>query len=93
EKALLLLVHMLEQHIPPCGADLSGSAMPANQALDFRHILFAGWMVSEKRGAASRGAASAVSEVSREFLQNNKLCELGLLQQRAINLHQGSKTA
>lgn len=88
EKALLPLVRMLEQRIPPCGADLSGSATPTTRAVDFRHILFAGWMVSEKRGAAS-----AISEVSEEFLQNNKLCELGLLQQRAIDLHQGSKAA
>jgi hypothetical protein len=82
EGAVLPLVAMLGDRIPPCGSDLSGTDEPINRKMDFRDILFAGWAVAE----ASIPVESD-EDRERRFLQINKLCELGLLQQRAIDLH------
>lgn len=79
EATLLQLVGMLDGQIPPCGSDLSGAESPVNRSIDFRHILMAGWLVAER---PNRGAGQ-----QPEFLQLNKLCEMGLLQQRAIDLY------
>jgi hypothetical protein len=77
---------MVNRQVPPCGSDLSGSADPVNRNVDFRHILLAGWLGAEKLAAVSDDAKQNLS-----FLQLNKLCEMGLLQQRAIDLHNASK--
>lgn len=90
ETTLLPLVRMLSDGIPPCGSDLSGSAKPANRKVDFRHILFGGWVVAEKP-AAREPDGEEDEEEKDQFLQINKLCELGLLQQRAIDMHPAGK--
>jgi hypothetical protein len=82
EATLLPLVQMLDGQIPPCGSDLSGAETPENRSVDFRHILMAGWLVAER---ANRGAGPQPG-----FLQLNKLCEMGLLQQRAIDLYRSA---
>jgi hypothetical protein len=79
---LLPLVTMLRGHVPPCGSDLGGTEAPKNRQVDFRHILFAGWMVAEASVSDEK-----YEDKDRRFLQTNKLCELGLLQQRAIDMH------
>lgn len=80
EGGLLDLVRMLRDQIPPCGSDLSGSESPVNRSVDFRDILFAGWLVAD--GFAMEGDGG---ERYSQFLELNKLCEMGLLQQRAID--------
>lgn len=82
EATLRALVRMASDDIPPCGADLSGSASPANEDIDFRHILLAGWIAAHNAMEGAQGA-----EQRLRFFQMNKLCEMGLLQQRAIDLH------
>jgi hypothetical protein len=86
QSTLLPLTEMLRDRIPPCGSDLSGVEEPVNRKVDFRHILFAGWVVSEKTAVSE-----SLEDKDRRFLQLNKLCELGLLQQRAIDLHLSGK--
>lgn len=74
------LVRMLRDQIPPCGADLSGSETPVNRNIDFRDILFGGWLVAE-----GFGLSAGDGDRYGQFLELNKLCEMGLLQQRAID--------
>lgn len=82
EGEILPLVTMLRDRVPPCGSDLSGVADPVNRKVDFRTILFAGWVVAEEKNPAESDA-----DRDRRFMQVNKLCELGLLQQRAIDMY------
>lgn len=82
QSTLASLIAMLRDEIPPCGSDLSGSPEPKNGTVDFRHILFAGWIVSEQP-VADAGAGKD----TLDFLTLNKLCEMGMLQQRAIDLY------
>ena len=86
ESILLPLVRMLREQIPPCGSDLSGSENPANRNVDFRHILFAGWIVADELAGQNDGAGKG-----GQFLVLNKLCEMGLLQQRAIDRYKAAK--
>lgn len=75
ESVLQCLIDMLDEEIPPCGADRRGAEEIVNEARDFRHILLAGWLTAQS--CASDGFS---------FMKLNKLCEMGLLQQRAIDL-------
>ena len=86
ESTLSSFVGMLTNHIPPCGSDLSGAASPVNRGVDFRHILFAGWLVAEKLTTPSGSVKQGLT-----FDQLNRLCELGLRQQRAIDLYNSTK--
>jgi hypothetical protein len=86
ESILLPLVRMLREQIPPCGSDLSGSENPANRNVDFRHILFAGWIVADELAGQNNDAGKG-----GQFLVLNKLCEMGLLQQRAIDRYKAAK--
>jgi hypothetical protein len=74
------IVSMLDGQLPPCGSDLSGSKEPALQKVDFRTILFAGWVQWHHLAKTT----AALDE--RTFSHLNRLCERGILQQRAINL-------
>ena len=80
------LVHMLAERIPPCGSDLSGAEDPRNRAIDFRHILFGGWIAS-----ANVSSDTEANGPKLEFSEINKLCEMGILHQRAIDLHDKRK--
>lgn len=86
ESALKSLTEMLCNRVPPCGSDLSGSREPKSRKVDFRDILFAGWVVADKLARSGQE-----EEQSPRFLELNKLCELGLLQQRAIDLELAGK--
>lgn len=87
QSMLASLIEMLRDEIPPCGSDLSGSPKPKNRAVDFRHILFAGWIISEQPFADADSGRDSL-----DFLTLNKLCEMGMLQQRAIDLYDAKHT-
>jgi hypothetical protein len=84
--ALSSLIDMLRDEIPPCGSDLSGSREPKNKSIDFRHILFAGWIVAEQPPAPNGSEKEQL-----DFLKLNKLSEMGLLQQRAIDIYNAKR--
>jgi len=75
------ILAMLEAGIPPCGADLSGAKEPHLRNVDFRTILFAGWV---RWHCEPTITDSTVHDPT--FSRINRLCERGMLQQRAINL-------
>jgi hypothetical protein len=85
EATLSQLVTMLLDRIPACGSDLSNSKNRRNRGIDFRHILFAGWL------AWSSIESERKDEQDLDFSQMNKLCEMGLLHQRAIDLYEQEK--
>lgn len=75
------LVAMLDSGVPPCGADLSGAKEPKLQSVDFRTILFSGWIRWHYEPSAADSA-----QHDQTFTRINRLCERGMLQQRAIDL-------
>ena len=62
---------------PPTASDVSQSLQVTNVSVDFRSILFAGWLtwMSDER---KKGDLS--------FIKLNMLCQRGILQQRAIDV-------
>jgi hypothetical protein len=62
---------------PPAASDVSRSLQVTNVSVDFRSILFAGWLtwMSDKR---RKGDLS--------FTKLNMLCQRGILQQRAVDV-------
>ncbi|SRR6266851_2871948 len=89
ELALSKLIGMLAERIPPCGSDISGSENPKNHVIDFRYILMAGWIAS-----SNVTSLTPKKEKILDFSQINKLCEMGILHQRAIDLnHERKKKA
>jgi hypothetical protein len=68
------LVQNLRQGIPPVGFGLKDDGSPECVKLDFRQILYAGWV-------------AAAAENEARFEQINRLCEHGIMQQRAIDIH------
>lgn len=60
--------------VPPVGTTYSEKGEPVCNPIDFRHILFAGWIASEHDPARL------------DFALVNRLCEHGIMQQRAIDL-------
>jgi hypothetical protein len=75
------VLFMLEAGIPPCGADLTGAEVPQLRDINFRTILFSGWV----RWYCEPAAVDMTAHDPR-FSRINRLCERGMLQQRAINL-------
>jgi hypothetical protein len=68
------LCGQLKKHVPPVGFALDAHREPVCAKIDFRHIIYAGWIVSESTGA------------SIPFDTINKLCEHAIMQQRAIQM-------
>jgi hypothetical protein len=66
------LVEQINRGIPPNGFQVNGANLNC-RSIDFRHVLLAGWMVSARNGPES-------------FEPINRLCEHGIMQQRAIDL-------
>lgn len=69
------LRHLLEQlhaTVPPTGFQIDGTGAMNCRPIDFRHTLYAGWVV----GASSDPLA---------FERLNRLCQHGIMQQRAID--------
>jgi hypothetical protein len=58
--------------VPPVGFEIDANGKVVCSDVDFRHILFAGWLESTRSG----------NELS--FSKINQLCEHGIMQQRAI---------
>jgi hypothetical protein len=74
ESDLSLVLKQLEQIVPPVGSELNTQLSVACRPIDFRHVLYAGWAI----------AASPPAKVT--FSQINRLCEHGIMQQRAVDL-------
>jgi hypothetical protein len=68
------LVSQLMDGVPPVGYSFSSRRGPECQFIDFRHILYAGWI------ASADGSGF-------DFSTLNRLCEHGIMQQRAININ------
>lgn len=64
----------LQRRIPPVGFTLESTGKVSCREVDFRSILFAGWMSSKNRFDPV------------PFSLANKLCEHGIMQQRAISM-------
>lgn len=67
------LITQLENQIPPVGNDLQTDGKPICPIVDFRHILYAGWIAAQNNSGIS-------------FYDMNRLCEHALMQQRAIKI-------
>ncbi|MGC2966207.1 hypothetical protein [Paraburkholderia aspalathi] len=71
-----LLEHLSQQlakGIPPIGFSLGEDFKPRTSAVDFRHILYAGWIASHRENPIG-------------FLDLNRLCEHAIMQQRSIEI-------
>jgi hypothetical protein len=76
ERDLELLLNQLKQIVPPVGFETNeanGEYKIECRSMDFRYILFAGWITS-----------ASPSPIT--FAQLNRLCEHGIMQQRAIEM-------
>ncbi len=74
------LVKRLSQRTPPCGAQLHAKTRdPAPTSVDFRNILEAGWIV--ELGKDKLGLKRDLT-----FLEINRLCDIGILHQQAIDV-------
>ena len=69
------LVQQLDDSIPPVGFRISseGDGDPICSTIDFRHVIYAGWIVSRSEAAIS-------------FDLINRLCQHAIMQQSAIDL-------
>lgn len=72
-----LLLDQLHKHVPPVGYSALDSQEVRLQAVDFRHILYAGWI-------------AAANDPTISFSNLNRLCEHAIMQQRAISIEIGS---
>ncbi|MHA6911098.1 hypothetical protein ACQUJS_22245 [Ralstonia pseudosolanacearum] len=68
------LIRQLRQRTPPVGFEINADGSPETRAVDFRHILYAGWI-----------CADCIDGIS--FADVNRLCEHAIMQQRAINMY------
>jgi hypothetical protein len=68
------LVSQLLRHVPPIGFSIRENGEPLCRSIDFRHILYAGWIVSQHESAAI------------PFGLINRLCEHAIMQQGAIDI-------
>lgn len=68
------LVGNLQRGIPPAGFSMKEDGSLNCEQRDFRQILYAGWIASVQQDAAP-------------FELINRLCEHGIMQQRAIDIH------
>jgi hypothetical protein len=71
-----VLEHLFQQlgkGIPPIGFSLGEDLKPTTSAVDFRHILYAGWIASQRENPIG-------------FLDLNRLCEHAIMQQRSIEI-------
>lgn len=68
------MVGLLQRGVPPMGGAVQPDGTISLSAIDFRHILHAGWLTTK-----------TADYIPENFLSVNRLCELGILQQRAID--------
>lgn len=67
------LMLQLQNSTPPVGFGYDPQGIPVCTPVDFRHNLYAGWV-------------TAASSANTSFAEINRLCEHGILQQRAIDI-------
>lgn len=73
ETDLTQLLSQLKEAIPPVGFHIADDGSPRCRAIDFRHNLYAGWIIS-------------TATTNLTFKEINRLCEHGIMQQRAIDI-------
>lgn len=73
------LVQRIVDGVPPVLVDIDGWGTPYLHLIDISQILYAGWIFW-------LGQKYLPHYVPENFLDTNKLCDLALLQQRAINI-------
>ncbi len=73
------LLDLLAKQIPPIGFEVDAQGEPECVDVDFRHILYAGWIASH-------------ASSNEEFVRVNRLCEHAIMQQRAISIFKGTTT-
>lgn len=73
---LSALVDELANQIPPNNFAMSDAGVPAFSKIDFRHILYAGWVAAQDATVTT-------------FADMNRLCEHAIMQQRAIKHYTG----
>jgi hypothetical protein len=73
DETLHCLCTQLNELVPPVGFTMDNEGNPQCDVIDFRHILYAGWI-----------AENYSKDVS--FYSINRLCEHGIMQQRGIDL-------
>ena len=74
EDELSHLLDQLSRYVPPVGNKVDLRNGVTSRHVDFRHVLYAGWIIS----------ANPPPKIS--FAQINRLCEHGIMQQRAVDL-------
>ena len=67
------LAGKLTNLVPPVGNGIGVDDLPINQIVDFRHIIFAGWLATK-------------DPTQIPFKQVNQLCEHAIMQQHAIDM-------
>ena len=77
------LVKKLSKLIPPVGYKVEPAAPDTSFHVDFRHILYAGWLASEHM-LPDDEAGGEMKKIDFNIL--NRLCEHGIMQQIAIDL-------
>lgn len=70
------LFELLADCIPPVGFEFDAQNKPAIRTVDFRHILYAGWIANHLESSVSFGDL-------------NRLCQHGLMQQAGIKQYLG----
>ncbi len=68
------LYNQLSKLVPPVGFAMDKAGRPECRAVDFRHILYAGWIANHNNA------------LSIPFYDINRLCEHGIMQQRGIDI-------
>lgn len=76
ESDLALLMDQLRRLIPPVGFTVGHDLSFQTRTVDFRHVLYAGWITS-------------ANSPNIPFVTLNKLCEYGIMQQMAIDIDRG----
>lgn len=69
------LLIMLENNVPPIDHSISSAGESSHHDVDFRHILYAGWVSSEKDKIP--------------FKDTNRLCEHAIMQNKAFRVYSG----
>ncbi|MFC1536837.1 hypothetical protein ACFL48_03350 [Pseudomonadota bacterium] len=72
------LIDDLDNSVPPSISSISKKGEPMNESIDFRSIIFAGWITWY--------GANTGKLADHSFLNINRLCNLSILQQEAINI-------
>lgn len=67
------LLNKLMNQVPPVGFSIDSTGVPVCNAVDFRHIIYAGWIASRQ-------------DSPMEFDLVNRLCQHAIMQQGAIDM-------